>query len=143
MKAWVGIDPGKLGALALIVEDGRAWAWDWAGADKMRDKLEDIMTLDVKHVSLERVGARPGQGVVSMFSFGANWGWWHGILDGLKAPYALVTPQTWMKGVVGKEGAMVAAARLFPEVSLYGPKGGAKDGRADALLLAHYARRQA
>ncbi len=64
-------------------------------------------------------------------------------------PLILVAPKVWQKTLYGgvpkgsdpKVITMGVASRLFPSVSLYGPKGGVKDGRADALLLAEYARR--
>tara|TARA_R110000823_G_scaffold126868_4_gene254198 strand:+ start:1441 stop:1902 length:462 start_codon:yes stop_codon:yes gene_type:complete len=56
-----------------------------------------------------------------------------------------VTPKVWQKyiGVASKGKAIkndVAnlAANLYPKANLYGPKGGLKDGRADALMIAHY-----
>lgn len=138
---WVGIDPGKNGALATLDESGGAAAFDWHNEQTMLNILRTLDGgYDVKFCCIERVGARPGQGVTSMFSFGQNYGFWLGAVGCLMWPIATVTPQTWMKGLVGKEGAMPVAARMFPTVDLCGPRGGARDGRADALLLAHVAR---
>ena len=59
-----------------------------------------------------------------------------------KIPFELPTPQAWKKDVVqpkeGKEASMNAAARLFPDAEIYGPRGGRKDGRAEALLIAYW-----
>lgn len=143
MKAWIGIDPGKKGAIAVLTEDGKAQTHDWNHEAGMRDVMLEIdATLDVQAVCIERVGAMPGNGPVSMFSFGQNYGYWIGATTILQWPTFTARPQDWMKGMVGKEGAMPVAARLFPKVNLYGPKGGIKDGRADALLIAHHARKQ-
>lgn len=46
---------------------------------------------------LERVGARPGQGVTSMFKFGENFGFIQGLLTACSIPYGLVTPQKWKR----------------------------------------------
>lgn len=143
MRAWIGVDPGKKGAIAVLTEDGDATVVDWKSEADMRDAMLSMdANLDVQAVCIERVGAMPGQGVVSMFSFGQNYGFWLGATAILQWPTFTARPQDWQKGLIGKEGAMPVAARLFPQVNLYGPKGGAKDGRADALLIAHYARKQ-
>jgi Holliday junction resolvasome RuvABC endonuclease subunit len=56
-----------------------------------------------------------------------------------------VMPKVWQKfvGVTSKGKAIkndVArlAAQLYPQVNLHGPKGGLRDGRSDALMIAHY-----
>ncbi len=146
-KAYIGIDPGKGGAAALIHSDGELLL-DWPGdialaADVLLEwKSEFIVQL----AALEKVTARPGQGVVSMFSFGQNLGAWQGILSAFGIPYLMPTPQAWQKGLVdrksgkdSKERSLATARRLFPELDLSLKK---HHGRADALLLAWWARQQ-
>lgn len=96
--------------------------------------------------------ARPGQpaftqGVVSMFSLGEGYGLWQGILAALGVPYQTVAPARWKGALMAdqpktKEAAVPVATRLYPAVSgdLRTPRGRILDGRADALLLAHYGR---
>lgn len=100
---------------------------------------------DEVHAFIEKVGAMPGQGVTSMFSFGYGFGVWMGILAALKIPHTLVTPQAWKKemfaGYDKDTDSRVIARRLFPvqtEESLSRKK---DHGRADALLIAEYGRR--
>ena len=88
----------------------------------------------------------PKQCVVSMFKFGMNYGIWKGMLASFEIPFIEITPKTWQKGVISKaqdkKPALAAAGRMFPTAELTGPRGGGKDGRADALLIADFCRRQ-
>lgn len=147
IQAVIAIDPGKKGAAALLFPGGLLFR-DWSGVtDKQR--FDVLRTWTQKYAVcaavLEKVGARPEQGVNSMFTFGTNFGWWCGLLDALGLSWSLVSPQTWQKGVVpskgGKEAAVRAASRMFPNAVFHGPKGGLLDGRADAALMAVWAAR--
>lgn len=152
MAVIIGIDPGKSGAAAIITTGDRpapVTVADWTGEADMTCMLKDVWLLhDVRLSVVEEVHSMPGQGVVSTFSFGKNYGWWLGLLAGLGIPTITVRPQTWMKHVLpirtkpGKTPSLDAASRLFPGVPLAGPRGGAKDGRADALLLAFWGWKQ-
>jgi len=142
----IGIDPGASGAMALLGNGNFVGVKDWTDGPAVARDLKlwlDLYPVDL--VALERVHAFPGQGVTSVFSFGENYGWWTGVLDALRAPWRSVPPQTWMKGVVPRKKhksdkpGLLVAARLFPGAPLTGPRGGAKDGRADALLIAYWA----
>lgn len=151
---WIGIDPGKKGCLAFINKlphppRPQIGFLDWPkddDLDKYFSILNSISRQEVTIAILERVHAMPKQGVSSMFTFGTNFGIWQGFLTALKWPYQLMAPQVWMKGVVAKADGPDAksrifnvAKRLYPNAELTGPKGGIKDGRADALMMARYA----
>ena len=145
-RAWIGIDPGKSGAIALITRDEQLvmdWPGDAAGAAELL--LTWRIEYHIELVALERVGSMPGQGVKSMFSFGENFGTWQGILAALGIPYVMPRPQEWQKGLVSpadgetKARSLAVARRLFPDAELDRKK---DHGRADALLLAWWARRQ-
>lgn len=146
-RAWIGIDPGKSGAIALVHRDGQIvedWPGDAAGAAELLLKWR--IEYHIELVALERVGSMPGQGVKSMFSFGENFGTWQGILAASGIPYVMPRPQEWQKGLVSpsdgadaKARSMAVARRLFPDAELDRKK---DHGRADALLLAWWARRQ-
>lgn len=98
------------------------------------------------HAYVESVHAMPGQGVRSMFTMGYGSGAWAGILAALQIPYTMVTPQRWKKLMLpdmgkDKDAARLRAMQLYPDVAeLFKRK--KDDGRADALLIAEYGRRQ-
>lgn len=151
----IGIDPGKDGAIAIqwpkfgsLREDMiRAVAFD---KNVFIWNLEDVLKArhDYRVVCvLEHVGAMPGQGSVSMFNFGQNFGWIQGVLDAFGIPYELVRPQKWKKEfscTSDKNTSIEVARRLFPNVDLRRtPKcKGPHDGICEALLMAEYARRR-
>ncbi len=154
-KYYIGIDPGMSGAVAIIsdndvvvldtpttfVKKGKKNKTMYVESS-MADILSPFMEKDV-HVFIEKVHSMPGQGVTAMFSMGEGYGLWRGIVAALKLPYTLITPQSWKKKMMegmGKEkpASCYRAQQLFPNVELFGPKGGAKDGRGDALLIAQY-----
>ncbi len=139
---YIGIDPGKNGALAIIYGDVITL--------RTFDEQEYIASLSAVSRNafcvLERVGAMPGQGVTSMFNFGKNYGFIQGLLAAYFIPFELVTPQKWKKtfGVTGDKNSSISVCkRLFPDVDLRRTEKCKKDhdGKAEALLLAEYARR--
>ena len=90
---------------------------------------------------LEAVGARPGQGVSSVFSFGHSFGTISGVLAALKVPMELITPGRWKKAfqLVGteKEASRALAIQLYPQAAEWLAR--KKDhGRAEALWLARF-----
>ena len=145
MKTYIGIDPGKSGALALLTEDGQCTVVPFQ---------ESAYTAILKAASgpssvccLEKVGAMPGQGVVSMFNFGHNLGYIEGLLQAFDIPYQLVPPQTWKKEFCvtsDKNTSIEVCRKLFPHVCLLPTAKSRKpsDGMAEAMLLAEYARRR-
>ena len=148
---FLGIDPGQTGALAVINQSREILMLeDWPGDEHQAALLVSTATvIDISEsltAALEKVSAMPKQGVSSMFKFGTNFGIWKGILAAFMIPFEEVRPQAWQKGVISKaqdkKPALAAAGRMFPKAELTGPRGGGKDGRADALLIADYARRQ-
>ena len=151
---FIGIDPGLNGAIALL------------DAEKGVLSISDMPTLEVKRNNkakkevspigvaiflgktprqsravLERVGAMPGQGVTSVFSFGRSVGIIEGVLATMLIPVDIVTPQAWQKAAGvrgGKDGSRLRACELFPNYAeLFARK--KDDGRADAALMAWYA----
>lgn len=147
MKAWVGIDPGQTGAIALLREGDSPLVEDYVDAVTMSDVLRAWMAqCNVQLVALESVHSMPKQGVSSTFKFGTNFGIWQGILAALHLPHALVRPTAWQRGIVRKSDgpdakarSLTVARRLFPAMDLSRKK---DHGRADALLLAWWARQQ-
>ncbi len=142
---YIGIDPGKDGALAVIWEYGDVEVVPFS-LERYRDILEQCKNMECR-CCLERVNAMPGQGRTSMFTFGSNFGFIRGMLWADYIPFELVTPQKWKKEfqVTGDKNSSIAVCkRLFPEVSLRKTERTRKDhdGMAEALLMAEYARRR-
>lgn len=142
---YIGIDPGQKGSMAVIrnsvpeiykYEEGR-----------YIEVLSEIAASGNEIVCcLEHVSAMPGNGSVSMFNFGCNFGWVQGVLQALRIPYELVRPQKWKKEfsvTKDKNTALAVCKRLFPEISLLPNPRCRKESAdsAEALLMAEYARR--
>lgn len=147
---FVGIDPGKSGALAVLNTDDNRKVLDYRLVEfNETDYINTLYKYTDETIvcCLEKVGAMPKQGVVSMFNFGMNFGFIQGILSTLKIPYELVTPNKWKKEfsvTSDKNTSIQVAKRLFPEVNLKRTERCKKDhdGFAEALLMAEYARRK-
>lgn len=145
IKVYMGIDPGKIGAMALIGENMEyAGIFDWPGDCSLiaKEFCEITKKYHVVLAILEKVHSMPKQGVCSSFNFGKNLGNWEGVLASFGIPYREITPQKWQKltldkslGKDTKEAALNTARRLFPSVDLSKKK---YNGRADALLMAYY-----
>jgi len=143
--AYLGFDPGKDGAMAIIGPHLLPSAVAFDKVDYIRT-LEELMPQFRMFAAVEHVGAMPGQGVTSCFSFGESFGWLQGVLDAMKIPYELVRPQKWKKEfscTSDKNTSIAVAKRLFPGVDLRRTPLCRKphDGKAEALLIAEYARR--
>ena len=143
---YIGIDPGKRGALAIIYDAVDCQFILPFQAEGYIRHLQNISGEKAK-ACLEHVTAMPKQGVTSMFHFGENFGYIRGLLEAFGIPYELVRPQKWKKefGITGdKNSSIEVCKRLFPGVSLLRTDRCRKDddGMAEALLMAEYARRR-
>lgn len=157
MSYFAGIDPGKEGAFVTLNESGdivEAFSFESYSSKQGYDTIR--LAKDISHtlteykplVFIEKVHAMPGQGVTSMFSFGFGAGLLAGILSCHDVSWEYVTPQKWKATMTeglpkDKNISVTVALRLFPDAKdiLVGPRGGAKDGIADALLIAEWGRR--
>lgn len=146
---FIGIDPGKKGGIACIdTEENISFTVPY-GDKELIDLCRDVSYDGIKDVvcCLEKVSAMPGQGVVSMFSFGQSVGYIKGVLESFRIPYQEITPKRW-KGEFGLNSEKAASAevcrKLFPDVNLLATPNCKKphDGMAEALLMAEYARRK-
>lgn len=146
----LGVDPGLVsGAWGLIDHHGTYRA---SGAIPHADRridvrqwrhdLSDAIDLQDVVVAFESVHSMPGQGVASTFAFGRAVGAIQGLLDLLPWPVTMAEPRTWKRemGVTAEKGSSLALARrLWPTAPL---KRVLDHGRAEALLLAEWLRRQ-
>lgn len=153
---FLGIDPGKTGALAFLFSDHANVVdtpRDGAGAidaEQMAVLIGGVRAFDVAGrtliATIERAQAYPKQGVASCFNYGVGYGMWIGVLAAFRVTLFLrVSPAVWKKDMLGdvdrsdKYESIKLARSLFPDVDL----GKKKDaGRAEALLLGEYGRRQ-
>lgn len=171
-RVWVGVDPGRSGAMALIEERSEGFhaeAWptmmldqkhynltaicNWFSDWKPRIELVTVEQLAPLPAMLTRKGggAAFSGGAFANFSRGESQGWFW-MLTALGIPFLPVVPQTWQRAMhVGAKGSdtksrsIDTALRLFPGVSLR-ESGRAKknhDGLADALCIAEFGRRHA
>lgn len=140
---FVGIDPGKTGAAAIIDDESKVlsiceWSkntvpdiWDWI--EKHSLKI---------HVALiEKVSSSPQMGVRSAFSFGENYGTWTGMLTAASLRFDFVSPQKWQNSLSCKTGGdknitKAKAQQLFGNQNLK-----ITHATADCLLIAEYAKR--
>ena len=162
---YAGIDPGFSGAIAVINADGTSVrVWDMpvkqapGDADRKRelalDDLEAVFRtmrqMPRLMVGIEWPQTRPGEGAERSERYGRQKGILQAFLWLHRLPHRLVAPNLW-KGrlsLPGKTepGANRRAAECFRifyrehEDLILGPRGGLKDGRIDALLIAHWLR---
>lgn len=143
---FIGIDPGKKGGVA-IMDDDRITVLPWDDR-KFVDVMAETMNKGKCIAAVEKVGAMPGQGVTSMFSFGQSFGFILGVLTAFGIGYQLVPPTLWKREFgllhIGKDGSVEVAKRLFPGVNLLPTDRCRKesDGMADALCICEFARRK-
>lgn len=153
---FVGVDPGKSGGLAWLDESrkvirladaplvkvGKRHEYDLAEmAQMLRFPAGGADAL----LAIEQVGSHKGEGPQGAFTFGTGFGIWLGIAAALRMRIERITPQRWrkgmMEGLAREKGASILRAKeLFPDQTekLTRKK---DDGRAEALLIAEFARR--
>ena len=157
-RAWIGIDPGLSGAVAVIYPDGSAAVEDIPSVvvkatrrDYLAAEFAQLFTdmLDEPglrvNAIIETPIAMPRQASNTTLKQGMGFGLAYGICTGLGYPVDLVAPATWKRRMglpsgAAKGASRVMAGQLFP--ALVGDLKRVKDdGRAEALLLAEYRRR--
>lgn len=154
MSYFLGIDPGLSGALAfydprtnqLEVFDMPTYTITSGGKQRRRIDLHQLVRTvrifapHTEHAIIEEVGAMPGQGVTSMFSFGFSAGAVQMAVVASSIRFEMVTPRVWkgaMKLKTNKDESRRLASRLMPKHSELW-KLVKHDGRAEAALLAYY-----
>lgn len=159
-SAWVGIDPGARGAIAVLDSFGGWHVIDMpvqgsVGAMVVTELLDLVRISHADRVvCIEQQRAYGGQGVVSSFSLGRSYGWIRGVVDAwnsdTSASVVCATPEQWQCSIVGprvkhgpsaKQRALAVAEHAAPSVAMRTPRGRVLDGRADAICIALYARR--
>ena len=145
----LGIDPGAKGAVCVYAPLSQSI--DFVDLDKVgwAELIQYLSRFSFSCVFIEQVRSLPGMSAKSNFSFGYNIGQLDTALELAGLSPIKVLPKVWQR-VVGvsipsktnsRDRKLITAERcleLFPDAEIYGPKGGLKDGRSDALLIAHY-----
>lgn len=148
----IGVDPGIHGAVALVTDGGDLLrVWDMPVVEVRGKKRVSAPLLagivreaQARLAVLEDVGAMPGQGVTSMFSFGRSAGLGEGICAALGVAVVMVRPADWKKSLkvtADKGSCRQMAQRLWPAMA--GEFARVKDdGRAESALIAFFGRAQ-
>jgi hypothetical protein len=145
MRLFIGIDPGKSGAIAFLPENGEPWTVKLSETDHdIAEALKDAFVVELFEKNevfavLEKVHSSPQMGVKSAFSFGQSFGKCEMLLAAHRIPFEYVSPSKWQGDMKCRTGGdknitKAAAQRLFPGIKV-------THSIADALLLAEYARR--
>lgn len=148
----IGVDPGLNGGVAMgvgvfpmpVIGETKKQICPIMLAYFVR-KHEDLAGEKGGVVYIEKVGARPGQGVTSMYSFGYGCGTVYGVFATLGYIVRYVTPQRWKKLILGvayahdKEGAIAFCGDKYPNTELVMPRCRTPhDGIADAVCIREY-----
>lgn len=139
--AYIGIDPGVAGGIAVIHHDG-----SFIDMTKMPATEADVLSWLRAHsqpgdrAMLELVRASPQMGVVSSFTFGRGYGGLRMALIACGMPFDEVTPVKWQTTMQcrsrgDKNVTKRRAQELFPKIVI-------THAVADALLIAEYCRRK-
>lgn len=100
---YITIDPGKNGAIIfkkVVYDQGVIASYKCPKTNEEKVKLIRNFIGNFKKVYclIEKVHAMPGNGVVSMFSFGQNFGEWLGILASFEQiTVKQIPPKKWQK----------------------------------------------
>lgn len=147
----LGIDPGKTGGAALVARDRTFVAGLRMPTIKVARKrvVVDLLQLDawlglftadaLDAVVVEQVGAMPGQGSVSGFTFGRMTGAVEAWACSKGCPVHWVTPAAWKRALhlgPDKQASLDKARLTFGQNPLFEKK--ANDGIAEAALLAYF-----
>jgi len=150
MKAIIGIDPGKSGGIAFYV---RKAGWIVAPLPFTKDKIDRkvirsmIHTLNISECAayIEKAQVFPGQGGVSNFTMGKNYGYLIAILEEINEIKKIeeVSSRVWKKYFSldkDKKKSVDLAIKSAPYLkdSFVTQRGRLIDGNAEALLIGLY-----
>ena len=149
MSIYVGIDPGKKGAMAIMGYSnttGERYMMKIIPFDP-QEYIKTLKQFNGATVCIEQVHSLPREGVKSVWSFGQTYGWLLGVLDAVGLSYQTVPPNLWKKDFsllrAEKKQSIEVCKRLFPGVELKRTDRcrNDDDNMADAALICEYARR--
>lgn len=143
MKAFLGLDPGKSGGLAIVGDGIQPWAVPMPETERdLWDTVQGVRAWADRDVAavVEVVHSMPGQGVSSCFTFGRGYGALRMAIIAAGIPLREVQPRAWQKELGcltggDKNVSKAKAQQLFPSLKI-------THKIADALLIAEWLRRQ-
>lgn len=152
---YIGIDPGQKGGIAIIDDDtNKLLSMEIPlSADKKEMSTKEIydfisnnfIIIDEVFCIIEKAQAMPKQGVTGVFNYGRGYGELIAILKILEIPYQEIQSQKWKKEFSlikkDKKASVAMAQKLFPHEVFITERGRLMDGKAEACLMAEYARR--
>lgn len=149
MKGYIGIDPGKHGAAAMLFEDSAYVIHDFE-CEKLASKTIARWNKEFQVcASLEKIIAVRSRTYYPNMKLANNYGFWRGLLTALDIEFNVVRPQTWQSrtllpvaGPTVKHRAFNTARQLFPGAKRHLVYISKHDGRADALLIAYNLKRE-
>ena len=146
---YIGLDPGFSGAWGMIDHNNEYIACgDMHHTDKhiltqlVFAEIIDNLHGDDCEVVVETVHSMPKQGVASSFKFGVAYGGAVALAERLHCAWHMATPQVWKKALKldsDKQKSLDLARQLWPTAPLKRQK---DNGRAEALLMAYWLRKQ-
>lgn len=159
---FLGIDPGKEGAMVLLSAEGKVLGHRKLDTTKEENERKQynlarlisvFQSIRVQYpnllVCLEHLHAIPGLGALAGFMRGYSMGIIEMAVTYATIPCTKVTPSVWKKVMVGvpgggKDPSILAAAKLFPDDiwRFEKKRKGYDDNIAEAMLLAEYCRRK-
>lgn len=138
---YVGIDPGKTGAIAVL-ESECCMVFDMPWIGEYVDTVELFgMLPSTGMVTIEKAQVMRGQGITSSGNYMRGYGQLIACLQMKGLPFQEVASSTWKKKFnlwkKDKNESIRLASQYFPNADLSLKK---HHGRAEALLLARYGR---
>ena len=149
MSIYIGVDPGKKGAMAIMGYSnttGERYMMKIIPFDP-QEYIKTLKQFNGATVCIEQVHSLPREGVKSVWSFGQTYGWLLGVLDAVGLSYQTVPPHLWKKDCslsrTEKKHSIEVCKRLFPGIELKRTDRcrNDDDNMADAALICEYARR--
>ncbi|MEA2037106.1 MAG: hypothetical protein U9O94_06330 [Nanoarchaeota archaeon] len=145
-----GIDPGAQGAMCVLDSNDPAYIQIFdLHKRSFYDMANWLYNQQIDRVVIEDVHSMYQVAAKSNFNFGKAVGVVHAIANIVTRgdDPLMVAPKVWQKAVgVNAKGSkfikpQVAeiAKRAYPSIDLHTPRGRLKDGRSDAVMIAHYA----
>lgn len=146
---FIGVDPGAKGYICALrpdLESAEFISNSFEHPSQIYNQVYEIIQInDCPKIMIEEVHSIFGMSAKSNFVFGRNVGLIHGILAVTQKGIDVVQPKQWQKAVgVKAKGKAIKqdvadiCKRLYPNINIYGPKGGLLDGKSDSLMIAHY-----